>query len=379
MSTRILWLPADPLAHATCFHLDDAGRVLARATLAPDAPPDPPAFSAAPRTVLVVPGADVRVDWLELPARSAAQALGAARALLATRLAHPADLHVALAPDDGQATRMVAAVDPRHLLDWLARAMAFGMRADAVVPEQLLLPAAPGGACDSDDHGACVFDAGDRWLVRGAALAFSAEPALAARVLAGRAHQVLPADDIATLAARALQPDIDLLQGAFAPPATRARPANRRRMAWLVAALLASPLLLVAAQALRLELAARDLQQRAAATVQRVLPRNGDGSAAARTDPATLRAHLDAARAPLAFSAATGALFAAVASRPGTYLTALDYQRGDRLRASLFHATPDDLDAIRGALAVDGWQLVEGTGSDAPGGLLTGITLEPGA
>ncbi|MBJ6982799.1 type II secretion system protein GspL [Luteimonas sp. MC1572] len=373
MSTRILWLPADPLADATCFHLGDDGRVLARTALVPATPPDPPSFDGAQHTVLVVPGAEVRIDWLELPARSGAQALAAARALLAARLARPDDLHVALAPDGGQATRMAAALDPRLMHEWLARAAALGMHADAVVPEQLLLPVPIAG--DDADTDIRVFDAGDRCLARGTALAFSAEPSLAARVLAGRAQQALPSDGIDSLVARALQPEIDLLQGRFAPAATRARPANRRRMAWLLAALLASPLLLVAAQALRLELAARGLQQRAAETVQQALP----SAAAASTDSAALRAQLDAARAPQAFVAASGALFAAVASRPGAYLASLDYQRGDRLRASLFHTTPDDLEAIRGALAADGWQLVEGTGSDAPGGLLTGITLEPGA
>ncbi len=374
MSTRILWLPADPLADATCLHLDDNGRVLARATLAAGAPLDPPAFATAQRTVLVVPGADVRVDWLELPARSDAQALAAARALLTARLARPGELHVALAPDDGQAMRMAAAVDPRLVHDWLGRAAALGMRADAVVPEQLLLPSP--AADGSDDAPVCVFDAGDRWLARGTRLAFSAEPALAARVLAGRAQRALPADSIDALAARALQPAIDLLQGTFAPAATRARPANRRRLAWLAAALLASPLLLVAAQALRLELAARGLQARTAVTVQHALPT----AAGASTDnPAALRAHIQAAQAPRAFAAASGALFAAVSARTGTHLATLDYQRGDHLRATLFHAAPEDLDAIRSALAADGWHLVEGSSSDAPGGLLTGIALEPAA
>ncbi|MEN1939659.1 type II secretion system protein GspL [Luteimonas sp. MJ174] len=368
MSKRILFLPADPAGAATLLDMDGDGRVLARTTLRPGA-----TAAQAPgmtHTVLVVPGQAVRIDRLDLVAHSAAQAQAAARALLSTRLARPDALHVAL--DGGASTtqRTVAAVEPGLLRDWLARAAAFGLVADAAVPEQLLLPV----PVPDDDATVRVLDAGDRWLVRGHGLAYVAAPSLAAQVL-GERPRIPVEGGLEGLAARALQPEVDLLQGDFAPASTRARPANRRRLAWLAAALLASPLLLVAAQALRMELAARALESRATATAREALP----AAAGADAGADSLAPRLQAAREPRAFAAASGALFAAVSARPGTHLLELEYQRGDRLRALVFHVSAKDIEALRSTLAADGWRMVEGTSSETPGGLRTGLVLEPEA
>lgn len=362
MSTFILFLPPAEDARAVLFELDDTGRVLARKTLAAgDTAAHAPGTT---RTVLVVPGDGVRIDRLQLSAHSAVQARAAAQALLAGRLARPAALHVAL---DAQAAtpglRTVAAVEPAALRAWLAQAAAFGLRPDAAVPAPLLLPEP---AIDGD---AVVFDAGARWLVRGGGLAFAAPPALARQVLADRPHHPV-SGGFDALAARALQPPLDLLQGDFAPASASARPAGRR-LAWLAAALLASPLVVVAAQALRLEVAARALDARATATLEAALPHAGDSAAATPAE------RLRAARAPRAFASASGALFAAVSARPGTHLVELDYARDDRLRALLFHRDAADLEALRAALAADGWRLVEGGGAEVAGGVHTGLALEP--
>lgn len=367
MSHRILFLPADPAAAATLVDLDPDGSVHARVQLPPDAlaPPAPATWPA----VLVVPGIAVRIDRLDLPAHSQAQARAAAEAMLVPRLARPAPLHVALdAAGDGD-TRTVAAVDPDVMQSWLDRAAGFGLAIDAAVPEQLLLPAP---AEDSVIH---VLDAGDRWLVRGDGLAFVAEPPLAARVLGDR-ERLLLEGSVDGFAARAREPEVDLLQGPFTPAWKRARPAGRRRLAWLSAALLASPLIVVAAQGARLELAARGLEARAAAMVQEALP-----AAAPRAveDPDQVGERLRAALEPRAFAAATGALFAAVAARPETHLVELEYRRGDRLRAVLAHAAPDDLEALRGVLAAEGWDLVEGGSREVSGRLRTAVSLEPRA
>ncbi|MEN1958079.1 type II secretion system protein GspL [Luteimonas changyuni] len=384
MNTRILFLPADPAASATCLDLADDGRVLSRAELSPGTVA--PTSATAARTVLVVPGEAVRIDHIALKAHSAAQARAAAQAMLAERLARPASLHVALDAGAAGDARTVASVEPAALHEWLARAADFGLRPDAAVPEQLLLPADFGLRPDaavpeqlllpapSDDVQAVhVLDAGERWLVRGPGLAFCATPALAAQVLAGR-EQLRLQGGLEACAARALHPDVDLLQGAFAPASAQAGKPRWRRLAWLAAALVASPLVLVAAQALRLELAAHALESRAGALVRDALPGNAGGDGVGAD---ALARQLRAAREPRAFTAASGALFAAVAGRAGTHLVELDYLRGDRLRAVVFHAVADDIEAIRGALAADGWTLVEGGSSDVPGGLHTGLVLEP--
>lgn len=365
MTHRILFLPADPAVAATCLEVDGGGRTLSRTRLVEGAAP-PAAVDG--RTVLVVPGEAVRIDRLALRAHSTAQARAAAQALLAERLARPSPLHVALDAHAGADTRLVASVEPARLQAWIARATELGLRPDAAVPEPLLLPPPEEG----DAH-AWVFDAGDRWLVRGPRLAFSAAPALAARILGDHAHIPLHGG-LEALAARALFPEVDLLQDAFAPASARTLPRARRRLGWLVAALLASPLVLVAAEALRLDLAARALEARVANTVREALP----GTPAA-TGPEALTRLLDAAREPHAFAASAGALFTAVAGRTGTRLEELEYQRGDRLRAVVVHADAADIEALRRALAADGWTLVEGGSSEVPGGLRTGVVLEPSA
>lgn len=378
MTTRILFLSADPAHQPIVLDVDDEGRALPRG--------DDAAAMQPSRSVLVVPGGAVRIERLELQAHSEAQAQAAARAVLEGRLARPGALHVALDRDAGSTSRTVAAVDPDVLRAWLARAAALGLQPDAAVPEALLLPVPHGGAIQrdtvadlrsGDSHGSVdaghvnVLDAGDRWLVRGPGLAFSAEPALAGSVLAGRETRFLagrPED----FARNALRPQVDLLQGAFAP-AARNRPSGRRRLAWLAAALLASPLVLVGAQALRLEIAARTLESEATAAVREALPAAGSATRDG------LQSRLGAAREPQVFAAASGALFAAVDAREGTHLLELEYQRGDAVRAVLFHAGADDIEALRASLAAEGWRLVEGGSTATPGGLRTGLALEPDA
>lgn len=368
MSLRLLLLSAQPQQPSQCLHVDDAGRILERTWLMPGAPPT--AFAtAATRTLLAVPGTDARALWLDLPAHSPAQALAAARLMLQDRVARDDDLHLAIAPRQGDAPRLVVVVARALMRHWLARAADLGATVDAAIPEYLLLPA-------TDDDAVRVVDGDGRWSVRGRRLAFSAEPALAEQVLAGRPWITVTAAEHERLsAAAALAPDIDLLQGEFAPAPSRRRTATPdRRTFWLALALLASPLLLTAAQALRYELAARGLESRAAAMARTVLPADADAT------PEALRSRLHAMQAPEAFAAATRALFAAVARTPGAHLQTLDYRREDALRATLVHATPAQLETLRAALAADGWRLVEGDSVAAgDGGLRTELLLEPGA
>ncbi len=360
-TTRLLWLEPGPGTPARCVDLDGNDGVLADARL------DEGATALAPRghmarCVLVAPGAEVRVAWLDMAARSPAQAAAAARVLLADALASADDLHIAVArpvagPPSAPGTWLVAAVERPRLRGWLERAAALGLAADAVVPEQLLLPPAQAPVLH-------VFDTGGRRLVRGERLAFSAEPALADMVVADRRCAPVAAAD---LYRRALAPEIDLLQAEFAlrPPAEHG--GRRRRLAWLALALLASPLLLEAAQAARLEVSARQLQARVEALA-------GPATASGARRDAT--AHLQALAAGATPTDAAAALFAAVAAVPGTRLDTLEHRRGHLLRATLVHPRPQDVESLRNALAAGGWRLVEGGSVAATAGHRTTVALE---
>jgi general secretion pathway protein L len=295
------------------------------------------------------------VFQLRLPARSATQARAAARLMLRDRLAgDPAGLHLAIGAPGEDWQRLVVAVEPAMLRDWLARAAATGFEADRVVPAPLLLETpAP------DIARVAEFDG--QWLVHGDGLCFAGEPELATQVLEGRTTEHLP-DAEAALASGAPRPAIDLLQDAFA---IRAEP-RRGWPAWRRAAILAgllplSPLLLAAAGALRDHFAARQAEALAADLVRSVVPAMPPDA-----DPlAVLRSHWNHLQGPDRFTTSHGRLFEAVAGIDGAELDRLEW-RGGALHAAVVLPDAAGLEQLRSALSAAGLELVEEDAS--PGG-----------
>lgn len=393
MNTRLILLSADPDAPSTCLQVDAGGQLLQRMQLSPAtslAAPSVPAPSVPLRTVLVVPGSEARAMWLDLPARNPVQARAAAALLIEDHVATPRDrLHLSIAPrpmpvvtaDGGEARRLVVMVDRDTMQHWLDRAAALGVVPDAVVPDHLMLPAPAGEAV-------CIAVLGDdRWLVRGEQLAFSAEPALAALVIGERASRDQAAgeripsriEDAREIErhfiASASNPPIDLLQGEFARNFERREGwPPYRRVAALAAVLAFSPLLLIAAQALRYEVAARQLESQAQSLVRDVV----SGSDIAGDPLAASHAQLRELRSADEFARDVGALFGAVEGVRGARLDSLDYGGETGMRASLFHASEDDLQSIRHAVADAGLSL-ESTGTQrVEGGIRSAIVVGSG-
>lgn len=368
MITRLILLPADPAAPVTCLHVDAGGRVLERIHASTAAPLPPSASSI--RTVLVVPGIQARALWLDLPARNPVQALAAATLLAADHIAGPRDaLHIAIAPGAVGDPRLVVVVQREVIQAWLDRAAALGAMPDAVVPEHLMLPLI-------DAETITVVRIDDRWAVRGEQLAFSAEPELATRVIGERALTLIddPQRVEAMFAAAASAPAIDLRQYAFAIEGARREgwPAYRR-VAALLAALALSPLLLISAQALRYEMAARNLQARAQTIAQSVSPGYVD------SDPLpAIDARLLELQTTDAFAAHAGALLGAIELTAGAQLDALSYSDAV-LQARVVHAGAAELEAIRSAVAERGLQLEETATEPVEGGTASDIVLRPGA
>jgi len=102
------------------------------------------------RVVLFVPGADVRLTSVQVPARQAQKILQAAPYALEDQLAEDVDtLHFAIAPlparrQPGEA-HPVAIVARARMDQWLGALRAHGVKPDAVVPETLSLPLPDGG------------------------------------------------------------------------------------------------------------------------------------------------------------------------------------------------------------------------------------------
>ena len=371
MTTRLLLLPTDPEADATWLELEPPGRITRRATLPPGerAPP----HHGDGRTWTVVPAAGLGLLWTALPARQQAQALAAARLLLDDHVAAPVEsLHVAVSPYAGTAPRLVAWTDPSSMQRWLARSAAHGVEPDALVPDVLLL---------SPDEGATdrrrVVEHDGRWLVRGDAMAFSAEPMLAMQVLDDPAVHAEASDPFLDACARSagLQaPPLDLLQGAFAPRVRRGSSDGWRRAAVLAGMLVLSPWVLLAADAIRHEVAARRLQAQAHDVAARAAPGIDAGNPLDAT-----AARLSRLRTVDALARDADALFDALDAVPAAHLDGLRYSTADGLRAQVVHPREADLDTVAAALAERGLPL-QRTGRQPVGDAVrSDITLEPGA
>lgn len=338
--------------------LSDTGQILGRAVHGqePSATPEP--------AVLVAPGCDVTARWIEIAARSEAQARAAALFALEDQLSGAKEsLHLALGAAIGpERLALVAAKD--SITAWLEGARARGFEAQALVPDYLLLPEAEGDNALGVKYGALL-------AVRARRLAFSAEPVLAHQVLGARPLRVIedPAQAQEMIARRAASPlEADLLQGQFARkqdrPANGSGPSPR-----LVAALVGALALLAPAgdwaSGLRHHFAAEGANARAAALARQIAP-----NAPASLDPVSLiRSRLQAGAAPrvAGFAAISASLFGAIEQVNTIQLDSLAYAPDGALRATLTYSSFSDLEVLRGALAGSGLVLEEGGATNRDG------------
>lgn len=360
IARRLILLAPDPDKPSPSLLLDAQGRILERHALMPGSA----ASGVQLPTVVAVPGERVRTLRLDLPLRNPLQARAAARLQLDGELGSEGDTHLALGEVDAAGTRLAVVVDAAQMLAWQDQLAALGIVADAVLPDHLLLPEPTSG------H-AGVATLEGRVLVRGPSLAFSAEPGLADAVLAGHPHGPIPGGEevLALLARGALRPALDLQQGNYARRRGPAGGAPRLRL--LTALLIASPLVLVAADALRHELSARWLKQQA-----RTLAADVADPRLARADPlAAVDAQLTRLRGGSGFQGLAATLLPAVRAQPGVRIERLDYADA-RLQAVFAGGNAGTAAALGDAMRAAGLQaLLEDAGRQADGPR-TRITLE---
>lgn len=351
IARRLILLAPEPGKPSQSLLLDAKGRILERQALLPGAVK----AGVQPPTVVAVPGERVRTLRLDLPLRNLSQARAAARLQLDGELAGEGHAHLALGEVDAAGTRLAVVVDGAQMLAWQAQLNALGVAADAVLPDHLLLPEPTSGQ-------AGVATLQGRVLVRGKSLFFSAEPGLADAVLAGHPHVPVPGgeDVLALLARGALHPALDLQQAGHA---RRRDVGGGPRLRLLTALLVASPLVLVAAAALRHELSARLLDQRARALAADVAdPRQ------AQSDPlAAVDAQLARLRGGSGFHGLAAILLPSVQAQPGLRIEHLEYGNG-RLQAVLAGGNAGSTAALGEAVHAAGVQAVlEDAGREADG------------
>lgn len=346
--TRLVLIPADGSDPAPFLMLDADGRVLERGHLSPEAPALP---GARVRTVVVVPGADVLIRWLALPAGRPVQLRAAALWALRDDLAvDPGGMRVALGPVEADGSRLVAAVDDARLGEWTDRLASLGVEGATLVPD-CLVPDAPE---EADRLRSLVF--GPAVAVRGQVLAVSVQPDLVPVIAAGRT--VEPIDSEAAVEARliatALNPPVDLGGGQTRPASGEGWKAWRLAGA-LALALLVSPLVLTAAAAIRDDMAASRLRDDAEARARTLFP-----DMATDADPlAEAERRLALTPPPGGVAVVAAVLFQALEGVPGAELDSLTADPVSGVRATVSYTAFQDLEAIRSGVEALGLRMVE--------------------
>ncbi|SJM58989.1 General secretion pathway protein L [Brevundimonas diminuta 3F5N] len=358
---RILFIPTNATLPARFLLVDREGRVVGRGELDPHQAEAPPPL----RTIAVAPGADVMTRWLELPPGNMAQARAAARWALRDQAAGEVEgLDVALgAPADG-GPRLTAAVSAKLLQAWLRWMETFDIRPEAVVPDNLCLPA------PLEAETLTAAQVGADVALRGVAFAATVQADLAEAIATGRALDWLEGEALdAALAAGALGAPVDLLQ--VHDRRERGQAVKGWRLAaGLAAALLISPLVLMAAEGLRDRAAAERAGADAKAGAVKLYP-----ELATADDPApeALR-RLDAGAPPGGTARALAAVFVAVERVPGAEVDDATLG-GEGLRVTLAHPTFNDLDAVRADLAEAGLAVVDETSAEEAGRMVSTLTI----
>lgn len=324
--TTLLFLPSGDLGYRWMTLTDTA--LLAEGRGIPDGDVQP---------VVVAPAEAVTLHWAELPSRSPAQAVAAARLLVAEASAAPiGELHVALGRRDG-GDYPIAVVDTAAMAGWMVDLAARGVDPAAVVPAPLLLP--------RPDRGYVRGTLADVAMIRGRSTAFVDEGPLTELVTAGGDIALLDGVALeAAIAAAAALPPLDLRQGRFA---------RRRRIGidWRLIrrlALLGGAIMLVTLAIDLVRIAKYSFGADALAARADALGRTGLARGETVTDlDRQLAERLAGLRGPGAgFSTTTAAVYDAVRATPGTELTGLDFQANGDLRLTVLaerESLPTDL------------------------------------
>jgi general secretion pathway protein L len=303
---------------------------------------------AGARTVLVVPGEQVTIHWLELAeGLTQPQAAAAARLMLADASAEPlGELHVAVGRSERGMTP-VALASAARMAAWLAGPL----DPDVVLPSPMLLPA--------PEEGFARRDRGEVSDYRGAASAFTLEPDLGEAVTAGApVDQVDEARFRTQLPAIVADPPVNLRQGPFARRRQwQLSAARQRRVAVLVLALILLSLAVQVATILSYTFAADSIEAEAEALAAR-------GSSAGGGDGP-------------GFGAAAAPLFEAIRATPNVELARIDYRPDGSLTATVMMDGPATLTALQARLEAAGLRVEPGEQRTAGGRPIADLTVRP--
>lgn len=328
-----------------------------------------PDLSADTRVVAIAPADAVTLHWAELPDRTLAQAVAAARLLVAEASVTPlGDLHVAVGGEEGSSASPIGVVAAARMHDWLAMLAAGGFMPHSIIPLPMLLP--------RPDEGYVTGDFGDGRVVRGVSSGFAEEDGLTALIIGDAPVVTLDRDALeAAVAAAVADPPLDLRQGAFA---LHQRAAVDwllvRRLAWLVAAILCVTLAITLVQVLRYNLSASALEAQADTIARQGLARGVTVTDAGEQ----LNDRLSRLRGGGAgFSQTAASVAAAVAAVPGAEITGLAFDPAGKLRANLAVQSQGQIADVQNRLAAAGFIADAGTFTGSAGRITGVLRVSP--
>lgn len=327
----------------------------------------PPAADPPEPVIAIAPADAVTLHWAELPARSPAQAVAAARVLVSEASAVPGDLHVAVGPA-GSGERAVAVVAPERMAGWLARCTAFGIDPDALLPLPLLVPEPEEGFVRADIAGQSV--------IRGRATGFADESPLTELVTGGEAPQLLSRDAVAVAAAAAAGAlPLDLRQGPFARRRKRSIDwVQVRRLSAMLGLVLLATLAIDLVRIARYSFGADSLDARAAVIARQGLPRGAGEGDEARM----LNERLSNLRGPgRGFSGTAAAVYRIVEAVPDSEVTGVEFQPNGALKVSLSLTGEGQANDIKARLEQAGFTVSASVFQQANGRVTGDMTVAP--
>ena len=362
--TIVLFPPAGDTGPYRWLRIADAA-VVARG----EGLPEPSLDADPPRLVSVAPADAVTLHWAELPDRSTAQAVAAARLAVAETSAAPvADLHVAVGREPIGDERPIGVVSAERMRAWLASLAVAGIDPDAVVPAPLLLP--------RPDEGYVRADLAGHPVVRGVTSGFADEARLTDLVTGDTPPETLDRDAIeAAIVAAAAAPVLNLRQGPFAKRHRRAIDwALVRRLGWLAVAIIVITLCLNLFRIIRTDVTADAIERRADLVATQALP-----SGATITDPQRqLAERLAGIRGGgIGFSRIAAAVFSTVQAEPGTELTALSFTESGALKISVTAQNEAAANDLKQHLEALGFSVDASTFTSNAGQLTGDLTVTP--
>ncbi len=320
-------------------------------------------------SVVVVPAEDVTLHWANLPDRSQAQSVAAARVLIAEASATPAaDLHVAVGREAIGDDRPIGVVANARMRHWLAELARAGVDPDVMIPAPMLLP--------RPDEGFLQADLGGDAVVRGLTTGFAHDPQLTPLVTGGVAPEPMTRDAIeAAIVAATGAPTLDLRQGIFAK---RRRAtidwALIRRMGWLMVAILTVTLLISVVQIMHYGFAADAIERRADLLARQGLARGETVNDAARQ----LDARLVRLRGPgRGFSATAAVIYSAIRNVPGTEVRALSFNAKGQAQVTIAAQTEGQVYDVIREIDAQGFSATTSTFEQSNNRLTGRITVAP--